>query len=184
MEPFILYGHLHKTKAYLVGGMQYCNGRGWRDEVIEKLKNIGVVCYNPYDKPFVKDVDESEKIQKGLMDLIVEENFDEVARRVKQIRSYDLALVDKCDFIIAYIDPKILTVGSWEELFWANRIKRPIFLIIEGGKKACPLWIYGTIPHKYIYSNIDEVIEVLERIDSGQKEMDSDRWRLLREEFR
>jgi hypothetical protein len=179
-----MLNNLYKTKAYLVGAIQYTNGRAWRDEIIEKLNPLGIVCYNPYHKPFVKDIDESEHLQADLQSLLKGEKFDEVAKRVKVIRCYDLALVDKADFIIAYIDPKIFTVGSWEEIFWANRIKRPIFLIIEGGKQACPLWIYGTIPHKYIYNNLDEVVNILTKIDSGEKEIDSDRWRLLKEEFR
>jgi len=168
----------------LVGGIQYTNGRAWRDEITEKLSSIGIVCYNPFHKPFIKDVDENETIQERLIALMENGEYDSVTQKVKLIRSYDLALVDKCDFIIAYIDPKVTTVGSWEEIFWANRIKRPIFLIVEGGIKALPLWLFGTIPYKYVYSNLDEVVDILTKIDCGGKEMDSDRWRLLKPEFR
>jgi len=175
---------LKGTKTYLVGAMQYKNGRGWREKMTEDLSQMGIVCYDPYKKPFVVDVEESENAQNTLLNLINSGNFDEVCRRMKQIRTYDLALVDKCDFLICYIDPKIHTCGSYEELFWCNRLKRPVFLIIEGGKALCPLWLLGTIPHKYIYDNFDQVVEVLKRIDSGEKIMDSDRWRLLKPEFR
>ncbi len=177
-------GLLHKTKSYLVGPMQYGDGRAWRENITDKLSQIGIVCYDPYKKPFVVDVEESENVAAHLQDLIARGEYDQVATRMKLIRSYDLALVDKADFIIAYIDPRIITVGSWEEIFWSNRLKRPIFLIIEGGKAACPFWLFGTIPHKYIYNNIDEVVEVLRKIDSGEKPMDSDRWRIMKKEYR
>lgn len=175
---------LKGAKTYLVGAMQYSNGRAWREEISEKLDAMGIVCFDPYKKPFVVEVQETEKTHAEIEELIQKGEYDEVARIFKRIRSYDLALVDKADFLIAYIDPEILTVGSWEEIFWSNRLKRAIFLIIEGGKNKCPYWLFGTIPHKYIYNSLDEVVEVLQKIDSGEKTIDNDRWRLLRPEFR
>jgi hypothetical protein len=44
--------------------------------------------------------------------------------------------------------------------------------------------MYGVLPHKYIYSSIDDALKVIHDIDSGKKATDSDRWRLLRPEFR
>lgn len=177
-------GILYKTKTYLVGSMQNSDGRGWRNEITQQLNQLGIVCYDPYKKPFVLDVEESDNAALNIQELIANGDYDKVAGKLKLIRAYDLALVDKSDFIIAYIDPNVVTVGSYEELFWANRMKRPIFLIIEGGKAKTPWWLFGTIPHKYIYNNIDEVVQVLTKINSGEKEMDSDRWRLLRVDFR
>ena len=55
---------------------------------------------------------------------------------------------------------------------------------MEGGKATTPLWMLGMLPHKYIYNSLDEVIEMLYAIDNGSKPIDSDRWRLLRKEFR
>jgi hypothetical protein len=63
-------------------------------------------------------------------------------------------------------------------------MKKPIFLSVDGGLAATPLWIFGMIPHKYIYNNVDEILETLRQIDSGEKELDSNRWRLLRKEYR
>lgn len=164
--------------------MQYQNGRKWREEIALKLKEIGIVCFDPYSKPFVKDIQECEESFEELHSLMENENFDEVEKRMKEIRIHDLKLVDRADVIIAYFDPKIASVGSVEEIATANRMKKPIFLVINGGKKKCPLWFLGTIPHRYIYDSFDQVIETIFKIDSGEKEMDSDRWKLLREEYR
>jgi hypothetical protein len=74
--------------------------------------------------------------------------------------------------------------GSAEELVTAVRMKKPIFISMEGGKAKTPLWIMGMIPHNYIYDSIEEIMEMIKQIDSGEKKIDSDRWRLLRKELR
>ena len=42
----------------------------------------------------------------------------------------------------------------------------------------------GMLPHHYIYDSIEEVVEMIKNIDAGSKEIDSDRWRLLKRELR
>jgi hypothetical protein len=39
-------------------------------------------------------------------------------------------------------------------------------------------------PHKYIYDSVDNISKMLIKIDNGKKEIDSDRWRLLKKEYR
>ena len=52
--------YLNKTRTYLVGHMQYASGRDWREYVEQELISLGIRIFNPYKKPFVKDVDEDE----------------------------------------------------------------------------------------------------------------------------
>jgi len=40
------------------------------------------------------------------------------------------------------------------------------------------------IPHNYIYDSVEEIMEMIKQIDSGEKKIDSDRWRLLRKDLR
>lgn len=175
---------LNKTKTYLVGHMQYADGSGWRQYVRSQLSPLGITVFDPYDKPFVKDVDEGNTIRAKLKSAMEVGNYDEVQSAMRQIRIYDLNLVDRSDFIIAHIIPNVASWGSAEELVTANRAKKPIFLSIEGGKKNCPLWLLGTIPHHYVYDTITDVVEQIKSINSGYVQIDSDRWRLLREEYR
>jgi hypothetical protein len=100
------------------------------------------------------------------------------------IRSYDLNLVDRSDFIVAHLLPDVASWGSAEELVTAVRMKKPIFISMEGGKDKTPLWMMGMIPHNYIYNSIEEVLKIIKQIDSGEKTIDSDRWRLLRKDLR
>lgn len=175
---------LNKTKTYLVGHMQYVSGRNWREEVTEKLSPLGVTCFDPYKKPFIKDVDESEDSREEMDVWMKTKQYDRVTNKMKTVRAYDLNLVDRSDFIIAHLVPEVASWGSAEEIVTAVREKKPIFISMEGGKSKTPLWMLGMLPHKYIYNSLDEIVEMLYAIDSGSKEIDSDRWRLLRKEFR
>jgi len=164
--------------------MQYKNGEGWRNKLQPVLEKMGIIVFNPYHKPFLKDIEENDETVKNLAKLIEEGKFDEAQKIMKEIRSYDLSMVDRSDFIVVYIDPNTPTFGTIEEFVTAVKIKRPVFIAIEGGKKKCPLWIFGMIPHKYIYDSIDDILDMLVKIDNGEKEIDSDRWRLFRKEYR
>jgi len=167
-----------------VGHMQYLSGRDWRSEVTEKLTPLGVTCFNPYDKPFIKDVNEDDDARENMKVWMKTRQYDRVTDRMKTVRSYDLNLVDRSDFIIGHLVPDVASWGSAEEIVTAVRMKKPIFVSMEGGKCKTPLWMLGMFPHKYIYNSLDEVVEMLYAIDSGDKEIDSDRWRLLRKDYR
>ena len=175
---------LFKTKTYLIGHMQYLSGRDWRMDVSEKLSPLGVTCFNPYDKPFMKDVEEDEETRGEMEVWMKTKQYDRVSKRMKTVRSYDLNLVDRSDFIVAHLVPDVASWGSAEEIVTAVRMKKPIFVSMEGGKCKTPLWMLGMFPHKYIYNSLDEVVEMLYAIDNENKEIDSDRWRLLKRRYR
>tara|TARA_R110000772_G_scaffold7279_3_gene24908 strand:- start:1701 stop:2195 length:495 start_codon:yes stop_codon:yes gene_type:complete len=164
--------------------MQYLSGRDWREEVTEKLAPLSITCFDPYKKPFVKDVEEDEASRIEMETWMKTKQYDRVSERMKTVRSYDLNLVDRSDFIIAHLVPDVASWGSAEEITTAIRMKKPTFISMEGGKSKAPLWLLGMLPHKYIYNSLDEVTEMLYAIDNGIKPIDSDRWRLLRKEYR
>ena len=164
--------------------MQYLSGRNWRDSVAEQLGTLNITRFDPYKKPFIKDVEEDEATRQEMDVWMKTKQYDRVTERMKTIRAYDLNLVDRSDFIIAHLVPDVASWGSAEEIVTAVRMKKPVFVSMEGGKCKTPLWMLGMFPHKYIYNSLDEIIEMLYAIDSGSKEIDSDRWRLLRKEFR
>ena len=164
--------------------MQYLSGRDWRQEVTEKLSDLNITCFNPYEKPFMKDVEEDEASRIEMETWMKTKQYDRVAEKMKTVRSYDLNLVDRSDFIIAHLVPEVASWGSGEEIVTAVRMKKPIFIGMEGGKAKTPLWMLGMMPHKYIYNSLDEIIDMLYAIDNGSKTIDSDRWRLLRKQYR
>ena len=175
---------LYKTKTYLVGHMQYLSGRNWREEITTQLQPLEITCFDPYKKPFIKDVEEDEASRQEMETWMKTKQYDRVAERMKTVRSYDLNLVDRSDFIIAHLVPDVASWGSAEEIVTAVRMKKPIFISMEGGKAKTPLWMLGMLPHKYIYNSLDEIVDMLFAIDNGTKPIDSDRWRLLQKKFR
>ncbi|MAF43964.1 MAG: hypothetical protein CMI54_07375 [Parcubacteria group bacterium] len=175
---------LNKTRTYLVGHMQYASGRDWREYVEGELEPMGIRIFNPYKKPFVKDVNEDETTRIKIEQSMSYEHYSDVANRMKQIRSYDLNLVDRSDFIVAHLLPEVASWGSAEEIVTAVRMKKPIFVSMEGGKTKTPLWMMGMLPHHYIYDSIECVVDMIKKIDAGEKQIDSDRWRLLKKELR
>ena len=175
---------LYTQKTYLVGHMQYLSGRDWRAEVTEKLNPLRITCFNPYNKPFMKDVEEDDRTREEMNTWMKTKQYDRVTDRMKTVRAYDLNLVDRSDFIIAHLVPDVASWGSAEEIVTAVRMKKPGVVSMEGGKSKTPLWMLGMFPHKYIYNSLEEIVDMLYAIDDGTKEIDSDRWRLLRKEFR
>ena len=178
---------LWRTRTYLIGNMQFVSddeGESWRDKVQKALSEMGVIVFNPYHKPFIKDVQEGPNVRQRLDRAIAQGNYEFLNQKMRQIRIFDLNLVDRSDFLIAYINPTVASWGSAEEIVTAVRMKKPIFLAVKGGKSKCPLWIFGMFPHKYIYDSVDDIIKMLQRINAGKKRLDNVRWKLLRKEFR
>jgi hypothetical protein len=177
-------GLLEKTKTTIIGPMQYSDGRVIREYFKEELGRINITVFDHYHKPFIdEDIQETQEMADHLKELVKQEKYDEIYEK-RAIRSYDLSLIDRSDFIIFHFIPGIVTVGSWEEFFQANSLKRPIFFITEGGKQLTPIWVFWTIKPKYVYSSKEEVLDTILKIDSGEIKIDSDRWRLFKKEFR
>ena len=177
---------LEGTRIYLVGAIESADdsGVGWREKVTNEFESMGIKTLNPCDKPFIKDVDETDTFQDDMKALRNAGDWNELARRMKEIRIYDLKLVDISDAIFVYLDADLKTCGSWEEIFTANRMKKPVFFIYKQGKEAIPTWMYGVLPHKYFYSSIDDALQTLRDINDGKLTIDSERWKLLRKEYR
>jgi hypothetical protein len=174
---------LKKTKCYAIGSMENGDDNvSWRTTLEIELHKMGIVCFNPLAHPFIHQIDEGQQVKLKL--LRASGDLADLQKRMKDIRRYDLSMVDRSDLIICKIDPNIPTYGTIDELVMAESLNRPVFVCVEGGKRKAPLWLYSLVPHKYIYDSLDDIIAVLKEIDSGEKEIDSKRWRLLRPEFR
>jgi hypothetical protein len=166
--------------------MQYADGRGWRDVVKSELEGRNITFFNPYHKPFIHDVPEDEESRTEMKHWMDTEQYDMVAARMKRVRGYDLRLCDLSDWFIAVLKPSVSSCGSIEEITTIIREKKPLFLVIDDplGKKSTPLWLMGMLPHKYIYSKLDDAIQTIKAIDDGIIDPNSDRWKLLIKELR
>lgn len=168
---------LKDQRAYLAGAIDRCPNLGvaWRDEITPFLKDRGVSVFNPMLKPINLGREDGEA-RSYRSNLKATGNFDQLSVIMKEIRNVDLRMVDISDFMIANIDLDIHPCGTYEEIFWANRQKKPIIVRIKQGKKCCPDWLFGTLPHSMIFSTWEEVKEYLEYIDSNFNIENFARW--------
>jgi nucleoside 2-deoxyribosyltransferase len=176
---------LNRTKCYLAGNIENSNApHSWRDQVKTELADTGIIFFDPLKKPFMDSVNEDREHMARLAKLREESHFEDLSKIMRKIRVEDLSLVDRSDFIIAVISAKTASWGTAEEVFWANRMKKPIFLVVSEGRQACPFWIFGTLPADQIYGAVPEIIADIRQLDSGEKKLDLTRWKIFREEFR
>lgn len=157
---------LKGTRCYLSGAIEATSdfGVGWRQEIGELLKQLGVTVLDPRNKP-THIIEEKPDYWAQLKK---EEKYDELVKDIKLVRCVDLRMVDVSDFLIVNIDIDTYTCGTWEEVFLANRQKKPIILRVKQGKAKCPGWMFGVIPHQMIFGSWTEVEKYLIEVDCGE----------------
>ncbi len=176
---------LNRTKCYLAGNIENSNAPNyWRDVVKTELKDTGIIFFDPLNKPFLDSVNEDKGHIARLVKLREEGGYKELSKIMRKIRVEDLSLVDRADFLIASISAKTASWGTAEEVFWANRMKKPIFLVVAEGRRGWPFWIFGTLPDDQIYDNLEDAVAAIRKLDSGEKTIDLSRWKIFREEYR
>jgi hypothetical protein len=182
----MLNGLLDNTKCTVIGPMQYSplEGKGDRDYITQILKEkLNITVFNHYNNPFLNTEHEDIESINNINDLIKNGKFEEV-EKYKYIRLNDLSLIDRSDFIIFLYNKNIPMCGAFEEFFIANKLKKPIFVVCKDGKTNASAWLFWTITHKYMYNSFDECLETLIKINNYELKIDSDRWKLLRHEYR
>lgn len=168
---------LKNQRVYLAGAMDRVpdRGAGWRDSITPFLTEMGVVVFNPLNKPTGIGM-EDQSTHDLKVRLKEEGRWDELSELMKTIRSVDLRLVDISDFLVVNLDIKTHPCGTLEEIFWANRQKKPILIHVEQGKKSAPDWLFGTIPHDMIFSDWEELKGYLVRVNSEKVVETKGRW--------
>ena len=172
-----LPSRLWGMRCYLIGAMDQASDGGvqWREIMAEFLSNLGVVPLNPCDKPIqlgFEDI-ESRKLRQSMKD---RGDYDLICQRVRELRTVDLRMVDMSDFIIFNLDIDIPTCGSWEEMGWANRLKKPVLIRCKQGKNQIPDWTFGMIPHQHIFGNWEALKSYLVDIHSAPEVDTMKRW--------
>ena len=163
---------LNHQRVYLAGAMDRVLDRGatWRDNITPFLESLNLVVFNPITKPTDTGMEDQDshviktKLKK-------QHRYDELASMMKTIRSVDLRMVDISD-----LDILTHPCGTFEEIFWANRQKKPIIIHLEQGKEHTPDWLFGTIPHQMIFSTWKEIQNYLSHIDQGENIDAHHRW--------
>jgi nucleoside 2-deoxyribosyltransferase len=171
---------LRNQRAYLAGAMDRVpdRGAGWRSYITPFLNEMGVVVFNPLNKPTEVG---AEDLETHMMKCLMKEEgrYDELSSTMKAIRATDLRLVDISDFLVVNLDVNTHPCGTLEEIFLANRSKKPVVVHIEQGKKHAPDWLFGTLPHSMFFSCWEEVKNYLRHINEDPMIEDHGRWRFF-----
>ena len=168
---------VRNQRCYLAGAMDRVKdrGKGWRQEITPFLQSLGIVVFNPITKPTEIGLEDHDthlvktKLKK-------KKRYEELSSMMKVIRSVDLRLVDISDFLIVNLDIDTHPCGTLEEIFWANRQKKPIIIHMVQGKEHTPDWLFGTVPHQMIYSDWNDIYGYLEHINSSENINTYNRW--------
>lgn len=173
---------LKNNRVYLAGAMDRASDRGigWRDDITPFLENLDIIVFNPIKKP-TQIGQEDAQVHQYKIQLKAQQKYDELSHLMKTIRSVDLRLVDISDFLIVNLDLDIHPCGTYEEIFWANRQKKPIIVHMVQGKQSAPDWLFGTIPHEMIFSYWDNIKNYLLDINTQNNLQTFNRWYFLNE---
>ena len=175
-------GRLYGATSYLIGCMDRVadGGIGWRKSLEPFLRSLGIVILNPCDKPIdvghetIEDRNRRRKLkQLG--------EYHTLAKEIKELRSVDLAMVDMSRFIICNIDVTIHAVGTYEELFWANRCKKPVLIHCEQSVKELPDWLFGVLPYEFFFDNWEALKTYISLVNNKavDKERLNYRWKFF-----
>ena len=161
---------LKGTRIYLSGPIQYdTSGVNWREKPKEVLSSrFGINVFDPYADPKQQWVPMLEKA-------MAEKDYETMRKIAKCFVRKDLAMVDRADFVIAYLPHKVPTTGTHHEIINSCNAKKPTLLVCPEGKEKVPVWYYGFIPYEVMFGSWDELYDYLEEINQGKHE-DNDRW--------
>lgn len=175
-------GRLAGSICYNIGAMDRVSdgGVGWRNEITPYLRRRGVFVINPTDKPTSEYIDEFEGRAK-INQLKKENKFDEIREGFgDQVRGVDLSYVDKASFLVCSLDLNAFPCGTWEEIFWANRCKKPILIKMEGGRQNVPNWLILTLPSNYFFNTWEDLFKYLDYVDNPNNVLPKkERWKFI-----
>ena len=172
-------GNLYGCRTYLIGAMDRVEdfGAGWREWITPLLHELGVVVFNPVDKPIKNNEIAKENASSRNERKKWKENGQyELFQTVKTIRATDLRMVDTSDFLIAHIDMDVHHCGTYEEIVTANRQKKPVLVHVKQGKKHCPDWLFMMLDHNHIFNKWEDLFDYLKGIDNGEIVDSTGRW--------
>jgi hypothetical protein len=138
-------GLLKDARVYLSGPMDFVASRqeerasGWRTRVSQFLREMGVVVFDPWEKPEVRGLHEYGKEEEGTTNIRATWTFEQTpdgpARRSAVAESFwpalhiDLRMVDTSDFVICYCPTNVYSVGTPHEIVLARQQRKPVLFV-------------------------------------------------------
>ena len=156
------FNPLKYKRVYLSGPIEHATGGdGWRENLRNVLTDeFEVDLLDPH-------ADEKQMWAKELHEAQKNCDYETMRRIARGFVRKDMAWVDRCDFLIAYLPYKVATTGTHHEIIYASDAKKPTLLVCPEGKQYNPLWYYGFIGEKgddYMFGSWDELYDYLREV--------------------
>lgn len=161
---------LNGKRSYIAGPIEFdASGVNWRTEPKNVLRNhFQIDLIDPFEDPKQQWTEQIAKAKK-------DQDLDTIVKISKAFVRKDLNLVDRSDFIIAYVPP-IRTVGTIHEIINSNNAKKPTLLVTGTGNITdVPVWFFGFISTEFMFGTWDDLYNYLDEVNDG-KHQDNDRW--------
>lgn len=158
---------LRQTRCYLCGAMDRVKdgGEGWRKNTRKVNDHQGIIWLDPTRKPIdIGTEDMASRARRRKYK--ASGKLYAVTKEIKPIRHVDLRMVDISDFLVVNLDMDIHACGTYEEIFLANRQKKPILIHVEQGRNAVPDWLLGTVPEEHIFDSWSDLHDYMDKVNS------------------
>lgn len=176
---------LKGTSCYLAGNLEYeeeGKTKEWRRFFEESVKGMGIRCFNPLKEVFNNfptETQEERRLREALLKNGRHNDHMTIHKSMKAVIRRDLRMVDISDFVVCVLNPKVPTFGTVDEIILCLRQSKPVLLAIEGGKGNIPLWLSGYIHPNWWFDDINQIIQRLTDLNSGEYPINNKYWKIL-----
>lgn len=143
--PLTPGGLLQDARVYLSGPMDFVASRkdekkfGWRTRISQFLQAMGVVVFDPWEKPKVRGIHEYGKEEETTTDRRKDWTYEQdangperrsaIAQEFWPALHIDLRMVDTSDFVICYCPTNVYSVGTPHEIVVARQQRKPVLFV-------------------------------------------------------
>lgn len=162
--------YLKDKRAYLSGAIEFGEqSHNWRIKPIETMTNrFKINVFDPFSDP-------SQQCSEILEEARSKKDYIKISEIAKKFVRKDLCMVDRSDFLIAYVPYKVPTAGTIHEIVNSNNAKKPTLVVCPEGKEKAPAWLWGVLPTDYFFDSWDDLFNYLESVNEGNYKHDN-RW--------
>jgi nucleoside 2-deoxyribosyltransferase len=162
--------HLNGKRAYLSGAIEFGEkSHNWRIDPINVMSTrFGINVFDPFSDPKQQWVDQLDIARSN-------KDYLKIRKIARNFVRKDLCMVDRSDFLVAYMPYKVPTTGTIHEIVVSNEAKKPTLIVCPQGKENAPIWLWGILPENYFFGCWDDLFNYLEEVTQGRHSQD-DRW--------
>ncbi len=161
---------LKNKRCYLAGPIQHGLESNWREEPKKVFVNeLGIDLFDPF-------CDEKQQWVSTLNDAQKNKDYKTIVSVTKSFVRKDLGIVDRADFVIAYLPYRVPTTGTVHEIINSNNSKKPTLLVTDREDITfIPMWYFGFIKLEFMFAGWNSLFNYLREVNDGKHQCNN-RW--------